>query len=81
MILHRFKCPHCRGGVEVLKKDIRCTIFRHGTYINGSQMNPHEKKIKCDKLACHEMIYGCGRPFKLHIMRNDVIVIAKCGYI
>lgn len=27
-----FMCPHCDGQIEVNKKNINCSIFRHGVY-------------------------------------------------
>jgi hypothetical protein len=40
-----------------MKNEINCAIFRHGSYKkNLQQMNPHEKKEECDRLAQENLI-------------------------
>ena len=61
----------------MLKKEINCTIFRHGTFkANNKQMDPHTPKAECDRLAREGLIYGCGKPFKF-----DGNVLVQCDYI
>jgi hypothetical protein len=72
------ECPHCKLNIFINKNEINCTIFRHGVYKNNfTQMNPHENKIQCDYLFNNNLIYGCGKPFKL---MNDYSIII-CDYI
>jgi hypothetical protein len=60
------KCPHCTGSVLIMSNEINCAIFRHGVYKkNYKQINPHEKKEICDKLLKEDLIFGCGKPFRL----------------
>lgn len=57
-------CPHCGGAVVIL--ELNCKIFRHGTFIkDGKQINPHEIKELCDIYVKENLIYGCGKPFKV----------------
>ena len=69
-----FNCPHCNGIIIVEK--LNCGIFRHGIFIsNGQQIPPHEKKELCDYYAEHQLIYGCGKPFRIiQKIPNDKIV-------
>ena len=70
-------CPHCQGTVQVFNHEIRCTIFRHGSYKkDGRQMNPHSSKEECDRAFENDLIYGCGKPF-----RFDGQSISICDYI
>ena len=71
-------CPHCRQPIQIYKKEFNCRIFRHGVYKhNNVQIPPHTKKEICDKLANEELIYGCGKPFRIVDNKN----IEKCDYI
>tara|TARA_B100001059_G_C17677419_1_gene497820 strand:+ start:126 stop:320 length:195 start_codon:yes stop_codon:yes gene_type:complete len=64
-----------------MSNEINCAIFRHGTFKNnGEQMDPHTPKELCDKYAEDSLIYGCGKPFKLSLL-NDQIVATVCDYI
>jgi hypothetical protein len=72
-----FDCIHCKEKIAVAKKDIRCTIFRHGSYKKDySSVPPHSTKEQCEKLLELDMIYGCGKPFKF-----DGKKVEKCDYI
>ena len=74
-------CPHCLEPVLIEK--LNCRIFRHGTLKNnGQQMNPHETKDVCDYFSTNNMIYGCGKPFKIEQKQdtNEFIAII-CDYI
>ena len=73
------KCPHC--GEYVIIEQINCAIFRHGVLkSNLSQINPHLAKLECDKLKEHDLIYGCGKPFKV-ILKNNEWNGIECDYI
>lgn len=73
------KCPHCEEYVII--EQINCAIFRHGVFKSGMiQINPHLSKLDCDNLVENNLIYGCGKPFRL-VKENDVWVGIKCDYI
>lgn len=74
-------CPHCKDKIFVFVKDFNCKIFRHGIYKkNFKQINPHATKEICDKLKEENLIYGCGKPFKLMIEDNNYYT-EICDYI
>lgn len=79
-----FLCPHCKGCILVNLKELNCCIFRHGIYKSGvnigKQIDPHMKKPLCDKLINKNLIYGCGKPFKI-VKRNNIFIAEPCGYI
>jgi len=75
------KCPHCLGNIQVLLKDFNCKIFRHGVFkTNFKQINPHLEKSKCDELVAKNLIYGCGKPYKL-IFKNKKWECIICDYL
>jgi hypothetical protein len=80
--MYIFKCPHCNGMICVRKCDLNCKIFRHGV-MKGTmtQINPHASKEICDKLSAEDKIYGCGKPFKITILKNKIACISICKYI
>ena len=68
-------CPHCLLIVEI--REINCSIFRHGVYkLNYRQIDPHLNKEQCDYLFNNNLIYGCGKPFR--IIDNIAVI---CDYI
>lgn len=70
-----YMCPHCETYIEILQ--YKCCIFRHGIYKhNLEQINPHMSKNDCEILIKNDLIYGCGKPFKII---NKII--EKCDYI
>lgn len=72
-----YNCPWCDTILIILKKDQNCKIFRHGVYKNNfKQINPHASEEECKLLIEQDLIYGCGKPFKLN--RNK---LEKCDYI
>ena len=74
-------CPTCKDKIYIDKRDFNCKIFRHGVYkSNYQQIPPHLSKIECDKLKENDLIYGCGKPFKLNIDKDCVNAII-CDYI
>ena len=81
------ECPHCNQLMELIKQEINCAIYRHGIFKEtGQQMDPHASKHICDELVEKDLIYGCGKPFKLFENKNPVTkettyYIEKCDYI
>lgn len=72
-----FKCPYCDTYIEVCKNEINCNIFRHGAWKNnGIGIPPHSSEININKWLIDDMIYGCGKPFKL--INGEAV---KIGYI
>jgi len=72
-------CPHCNVPICIAK--LSCCIFRHGSYkSNNKQINPHSSKLICDKLINDNLIYGCGKPFKITYV-NDTFIASICDYI
>ena len=72
-------CPNCDEPVIIEKK--RCGIFRHGVYKkNNKNIHPHTNKIKCDNYISKKLIYGCGKPFQIKIIQNE-IKVCICDYI
>jgi len=70
-------CPWCLGSVQIIKNQLNCCIFRHGTYKhNGEPMNPHASQQECEDLIQKKEIYGCGKPY-----RFDGQTIQICDYI
>ena len=68
-------CPHCNEKIEII--EINCGIFRHAQFKNNSkQLDPHATKEECERVVKEELIYGCGKPFK--IINGQAI---KCGYV
>ena len=75
------ECPNCQQMVQVFIKEFNCKIFRHGIYKNNlKQIDPHLPKKECDKLVEKQLIYGCGKPFKIIIEENNYKV-KICDYI
>ena len=57
-------CPHCYLWIEIV--EINCAIFRHGILkSNSMQINPHSSEIDCKYFIDNNLIYGCGKPFKI----------------
>jgi len=72
-------CPHCNEYVEIL--ELNCKIFRHGILkSNSMQMNPHASEEECNYLIVNNLIYGCGKPFKIEV-NNNLMNVFICDYI
>lgn len=72
-------CPHCNN--LILIEELNCKIFRHGVIKETSkQINPHASKLECDYYIINNLIYGCGKPFKIIDNKNNYIV-EICDYI
>lgn len=73
----KFRCPHCKINIVVMKNEINCKIFRCGQYMcDGRSIEPHLPKKSCDILRDGGEIYGCARPFMF-----DGKIITICDYI
>jgi hypothetical protein len=72
-------CPHCKEFILIEK--INCAIFRHGILKqNGKQIDPHAPKELCDYYTNQNLIYGCGKPFRI-VNNNGTIGTEICDYI
>jgi len=72
-------CPYCNVNIFIYINEINCHIFRCGIIKEtGLQIQPHETKEVCDKLYQNNLIYGCGKPFKLHQQTKEP---EQCDYI
>lgn len=70
------ECPHCQQLIWI--EQLNCRIFRHGVFKNSyEQIPPHSSKQDCDNWSEQNLIYGCGKPFK--IQEDGAVVI--CDYI
>lgn len=75
------ECPHCDGSILVLENEINCGIFRHAYFKSSmQQIPPHTSKEDCEKYSRNNLIYGCGKPFRL-FLTNNKINVEKCEYI
>ena len=73
------QCPHCQEFVEIL--EINCAIFRHAIFKStGQQIDPHTPKNLCEQYIKDNLIYGCGKPFKV-ILNNKLLSVEICEYI
>jgi DNA-directed RNA polymerase subunit RPC12/RpoP len=72
-------CPNCNEFILIEK--LNCCIFRHAFFIaSGKQIDPHSPKSYCNYLIQNNLIYGCGKPFKIvkKLNKYDAII---CDYI
>jgi hypothetical protein len=75
------ECPHCKNSIQIFHNEINCAIFRHGIIkTTGQQLNPHAPKNICDNLFENNLIYGCGKPFKISKKQTEMIA-EICDYI
>ena len=73
-------CPHC--NVIILIEQLNCKIFRHGVLkSNNTQIDPHMSKKDCDDCINNNLIYGCGKPFKIVENENNELKPVICEYI
>jgi len=74
------ECPNCKE--QVLIQKLNCCIFRHGTLkSNGKQIDPHSSKELCEFYVEKQLIFGCGKPFKIIKDEQNNFVVIRCGYI
>ena len=72
-------CPHCTQMIEIV--EVNCAIFRCGIEkATGQQISPHLQKEECDRLVIQELIYGCGKPFRIQ-MESDGYKAVICEYV
>jgi hypothetical protein len=77
-----FECPHCNNFVQVGEREVNCQIFRHGVLkTTWTQLNPHTSKPECDRLAAENLIYGCGKPFRMFAVAGKWTYAEECDYI
>jgi sarcosine oxidase delta subunit len=70
-------CPYCNEIIII--EELNCCIFRHGVLkTNMEQINPHSSEEKCKYYINNNLIYGCGKPFKINV---DNLTVEKCDYI
>jgi hypothetical protein len=75
------ECPYCKNQIQIYKNEINCAIFRHGTFkYTGLEINPHSSKEECDNYLKNDLIYGCGKPFRI-IIENGEYKAKNCDYI
>jgi len=75
------KCPYCENDIFIMEREINCAIFRHGVYkTNMEPIPPHSTMDQCEYLVKHNLIYGCGKPFRL-VNENNMYVPYKSDYI
>jgi len=75
------QCPNCNLEIIIYKNEINCGIFRHGVLKStGEQICPHLSKINCENLITNNLIYGCGKPFRI-IKNNENYKALICEYI
>jgi hypothetical protein len=73
-------CPHCSIVVEVI--ELNCKIFRCGIFKNSlQQIHPHLPQLDCEKLISEDLIYGCGKPFRVDINSKGKYISSICDYI
>ncbi len=72
-------CPHCNDFIIIRK--INCGIFRHAALKkNNKQIDPHTPKELCEYYIKNNLIYGCGKPFKI-VTNNNKFETEICDYI
>ena len=72
-------CPHCQD--PVLIDQLNCKIFRHAVLkTTGEQINPHTPKVDCENYVSNNLVYGCGKPFKI-IESDQQYKVEICDYI
>jgi len=78
-------CPHCNEEIIIYKNDYNCKIFRHGVFKKDLKMlDPHSSKEKCKMLKEKDLIFGCGKPFRIiqKVINNEKRDIFEiCDYI
>lgn len=73
-------CPHCESMCQI--EQINCGIFRHGVYKSNNQpIPPHASIDMCKQLLDQNLIYGCGKPFKLISNIDKKYIAIECDYI
>lgn len=77
-----FECPHCNLMIQVSQQQVICKTFRHGVMKDTmKQIPPHTKKDECERLKNADLIYGCGKPFKMFKSHKKYAYVDVCDYI
>lgn len=75
-------CPHCHEPILLYQHEINCKIYRHAVLKKTlKQIDPHSSKEQCDYYINNDLIYGCGKPFKIEFTEDDDITLMICEYI
>ena len=74
------ECPHCSVCIEI--EQLNCKIFRCGILKeNGNQIDPHLPKSDCDALVQKNLIFGCGKPFRVVQDASGILIAVICDYL
>jgi DNA-directed RNA polymerase subunit RPC12/RpoP len=75
MLMDVIQCPHCSQYIII--ESLGCGIFRCGIMKETFKQIPsHSSKEYCDHLKNNDLIYGCGKSFR--IIADEIV---KCSYI
>jgi hypothetical protein len=47
---------------------------------SGEQIPSHSLKSECDRYVSENLIYGCGKPFRVNVLQ-DILVVEICEYV
>lgn len=73
-------CPHCQESIII--EQLNCRIFRHAVLkATNSQINPHASQNECEYYLSNNLIYGCGKPFKVIDNKDGNLEAIICEYI
>jgi len=72
------ECPHCKCLVEI--EQVNCAIFRHATFRDGNQVDPHASKEQCELWVQQEQVVGCAKPFELMKREDGEWQAVHCEY-
>ena len=87
ILIEQLNCKIFRHGVFT-PLDLKCRFYStkigilnlQGCKSTNQQIEPHLSKDKCDELILNNLIYGCGKPFKI-ISNDDNFKVEICDYI
>ena len=65
---------------QFIEKDIGDVIRQFNTRKLYFNYNPHANKYLCDYYIYNNLIYGCGKPFKI-IVNGEKLIVEICDYI
>jgi hypothetical protein len=73
-------CPWCQGTIEVQRDQLNCRIFRHAVLKDNLEpINPHTPEKICMDLIERDIVFGCGKPFR--IVGDSSLHVEICDYI
>ena len=74
--------PHCDCMVQITQNEINCQLFRHAVMKSTyNQINPHAPKVECGRLVEMDLIFGCGKPFRMCMLDGKWSYAEECDYI